>query len=216
MQGAIGKGGGRRRNNDKKSEAVFSAVRATYQKGDLMNQETGAVYYRGKPRFGKNSKYKELMQTIFLAEPLRWNDQLKVYTAKVYNETQLDKAKDAHKSLDDEEKADLEKSNNEVDTSVFNFDKFKEPIITSMPINIDDNVLHAFGGMTYPWKDILTKVGYEFKSVVNGQQAQLWVGPPDIKQELIDQFLDYGFELDEYDGVDDEEEEPANEQFVDH
>ena len=58
-------------------------------------------------------------------------------------------------------------------------------------------------------------MGYEFKSVINGQQAQVWVGPADIKQELIDQFLDYGFELDEYDGVDDEEQ-PADEQFADH
>ena len=132
-----------------------------------------------------------------------------------YTREQLDKAKEAHKSLDDEEKTDLEKSNNQVDDSVFNFDKFKEPIITSMPINFEDNVLHAFGGMTYPWKDILNKKGYEFKSVINGQLAQVWIGPPDIKQELIDQFLDYGFELDEYDGVDEEEEEPAIEQSDD-
>ena len=40
--------------------------------------------------------------------------------------------------------------------------------------------------------------------MINGQQAQLWVGPADIKQELMDQFLDYGFELDEHDGVDEE------------
>ena len=59
-------------------------------------------------------------------------------------------------------------------------------------------------------------MSYEFKNVINGQQAQLWVGPADIKQELMDQFLDYGFELDEYDGVADVEEQPADEQFEDH
>ena len=53
-------------------------------------------------------------------------------------------------SMDDEEAADLDKTSNQVDTSVFNFDKFKEPIITSMPINFDYKMLHAFGGMTYP------------------------------------------------------------------
>ena len=93
------------------------------------------------------------MQKIFLAEPLRWNDALKVYTAKVYNEKQLDKSKDAHKSMDAEEAADLEKTENQVNASVFNFDKFKLPIISSMPINFDDKMLHAFGGMTYPWKE---------------------------------------------------------------
>ena len=211
LQGAIGKGGGRRRNHTK-SKAVFSAVRATYQKGELMHKKTGSIYYRGKCNFGKNDKFKDMLAKCFLAETLRWNDALKLYTAKIYTEKQLEKIKEAHKSMDDEEAADLEEA--EVDPDLFEFEEFKKPIITSMPIKIEDKMLHAFGGMTYPWKEILKQMGYEFKSNINGQQAQLWVGPDDIKIELMDQFIDYGFELDEYDGLDEQEAEEAG--FADH
>ena len=43
----------------KLSPAMFSVVRAKYQKGDLKNTLTGTVYFRGKPRYRNNDTFKE-------------------------------------------------------------------------------------------------------------------------------------------------------------
>ena len=207
---------GRRGKQPTVGKAVFSAVRAKYQKGEKESQLTGAVYYRGKPRYGKNEKYKTVMQPHLLAESLRWNDQLKLYTGKVYNMTQLLKLKETHASLDEEEAKDLEAPSNQIDQDLFNFDECKEPMITSLPLTIDDVEYHAFGGMTYPFKDMLKDEGFNFKHLVDGQVAQVWAGDPDKKMTLMDAMIDYGFTLDEYDGVESADEEPDDDSFVDH
>ena len=65
---------------------MFSIVRAKYQKGDLKDTLTGAVYFRGKPRYGGNDTFKEKVNAKLLVENLRWNDELKLYTATMVRE----------------------------------------------------------------------------------------------------------------------------------
>ena len=78
---------GRRRSNSS-SPAKFTLFQAKYTKGDYEGQLTGNIYFRGKPRYGDNEKFKELFNKLTLAERLRWNDELKLYTVKVYTATQ--------------------------------------------------------------------------------------------------------------------------------
>ena len=68
----------------KLSPAMFSVVRAKYQKGDLKDSFTGAVYFRGKPRYRNNDTFKDKVNAKLLTENVRWNDEFKCYTAKVY------------------------------------------------------------------------------------------------------------------------------------
>ena len=63
-------------------KAIYSLVRATYQKGEKKDQYSGAIYYRGKPRWGMNDKYKAKLIPSMLAKSLRWNDELKLYSGQ--------------------------------------------------------------------------------------------------------------------------------------
>ena len=79
-------GGKTRRKNHGTDKATFDLVQARYQKGDKTGQLTGAIYYRGKPRFGNNERYKQLVEAVMLAEKLRWNDELKLYTGMCWSD----------------------------------------------------------------------------------------------------------------------------------
>lgn len=74
---------GRRRSNPS-SPAKFTLFAATYQKGDKEGQLTGNIYFRGKPHYSQNEQFKELFHKLTLAERLKWNSELKLYTVKVY------------------------------------------------------------------------------------------------------------------------------------
>ena len=78
---------GRRRSNPS-SPAKFTLFAATYQKGDKEGQLTGNIYFRGKPHYSQNEQFKELFHKLTLAERLKWNSELKLYTVKVYTATQ--------------------------------------------------------------------------------------------------------------------------------
>ena len=80
-QGSSNKAG--RRGAAKKTKARLEFVRATYQKGNSAGNLTGAVYMRGVPSYGCNEIYKEKVNAKLLTETLRFNTELKVYTAKV-------------------------------------------------------------------------------------------------------------------------------------
>ena len=77
---------GKRRRNHGTDKATFDLIQARYQKGDKSGQLTGAIYYRGKPRYGHNERYKNLVEAVMLAEKLRWNDELKLYTAMCWSD----------------------------------------------------------------------------------------------------------------------------------
>jgi len=64
---------------------------AKYQQGANKNAPSGTIYLRAKPRYKANEAFKAVLKKLLLAEPLRWNDVLKLYTTKVYTITQSDK-----------------------------------------------------------------------------------------------------------------------------
>ena len=56
---------------------------------------------------------------------------------------------------------------------------------------------------TYPWKDALKKEGFEFDGI-----TKLWLAPIDTDtSELEAKFKEYGFPVEYYDGVADEDED---------
>ena len=60
-----------------------------------------------------------------------------------------------------------------VDESIF--DDANAVDITMFPLVVDGELNMAVGGTTYPFKDILTKEGFTFKNIVNGQALKLWL-----------------------------------------
>lgn len=201
------------RRSDKSGKSKFSLVEAKYQKGDKKGELTGAVYYRGKPRYGKNDIFKQKLQKKLLKERLRWNDELKVYTAKIYNAIQAKLLLEQQKMVSAEDEADLEDT--VVDESVF--ENAKPCELAMFPIEVDGTMMGAVSGPTYPWGDELTEKGFAFKHIVNGQPMQLWLAPlKDVDfDELEAMFTEYGFPTTKYDGVamgtDDEDDEQDDE-----
>ena len=56
------------------------AVKAKFQKGEKKDEYSGAIYFRGKPRYGNNEIFKAKVGDKLLAETLRWNDEFKLYS----------------------------------------------------------------------------------------------------------------------------------------
>ena len=82
--------------------------------------------------------------------------------------------------------------------------------ITMVPIVVDGADKLALGGATYAFKEELKERGFSFHNSVNGEDGvQLWLAPADTanKEELEELIAEYGFVLDEYDGVDEDEDE---------
>ena len=73
----------------------------------------------------------------------------------------------------------------------------------------------AEGVTSYPFKDILTNHGFTFKNTVNDQPLRLWLrvepeGQPDMDADDFEAlFEEYGFEVDRYDGEDEDEDADA-------
>ena len=195
----------------KVQKAVFSLVRATYQKGDKKDQYSGAIYYRGKPRWGMNDKYKAKLIPNMLAESLRWNDELKLYSGKVWTAKQAQLILDAMREVSAEDENDL--TDVTVDETIF--DDAKEAAIKIFPITVAGELNLAIGGTTYPFKDILKKHGFGFHNIVNDQPLNLWLrvepeAQPDMDADDLEALFDkYGFEVDRYDGVEGSEDEDA-------
>ena len=121
-------------------------MRAKYQKGDKMDALSGAVYFRGKPRFGNNEVFKGKVQPNLLAEGLRWNDEIKLYTAKVYTPEQVIKIRECMKTVSKDDEADLTESAPTDDEifEVFDFDERK---------SVDIRIIAEFNHTTArtPW-----------------------------------------------------------------
>ena len=195
----------------KVQKAVFSLVRATYQKGDKKDQYSGAIYYRGKPRWGMNDKYKAKLIPNMLAESLRWNDELKLYSGKVWTANQAQLILDSMRQVSAEDENDL--TDVTVDETIF--DDAKEAAIKIFPITVAGELNLAIGGTTYPFKDILKKHGFGFHNIVNDQPLQLWLrvepeAQPDMDADDLEALFDkYGFEVERYEGVEGSDDEDA-------
>ena len=88
--------------------------------------------------------------------------------------------------------------------SIFDFPEFKPPVLTSMPVTVNGNELHAYGGNTYPFKDYFKSIGYKFMRDVEGlENYSLWVGDAAACEEFEEKANAYGFSIDAYDGVGD-------------
>ena len=201
----------------KAAKATFAVVAATYQKGDKAGQYTGAVYMRSKPRYGLNEAYKAALAPHLLAEGLRWNDELKVYTAKVYTIKQAQMLLDITRDLDDKHKEDLDES---VDESPFEHARDAEihvfPMtVTDGPTGQNEDVV-AIAGMTYPFKNELMKRGFIFKNTVNGTAGvQLWLKAMDADdpetEELVCFMEKYGFTVEQHDAVEFDDDDAKEE-----
>ena len=142
-----------------------------------------------------------------LAERLRWNDELKLYSVKVHTAEQAGMILDAMRKVSADDEKDL--ADIAVDESIF--DDANAVDITMFPLVVDGELNMAVGGTTYPFKDILTKEGFSFKNIVNGQALKLWLRvEPEAKLDVDDLealFEKYGFVVERYDGVQDADED---------
>jgi hypothetical protein len=191
----------------KMSKAVFSLVKAVIQKGDKAGQESGAIYARMKPKYGQNDTFKESILHDVLAEPIRWNDELKVYTVRVYTIKQATMILEKMRKLPGCDK-DLP---TEADESVF--ENAKPTEINIVPMLVHDGPtsqnqdMIALQGATYPFKDYIKGKGFTFHNTVNNMEGiNVWLAPTAEVDtaELTAHFEKYGFTVDEHDGAEEE------------
>jgi hypothetical protein len=187
----------------KVSPAVFSVIKAMYQKGPNKNEPTGNVYLRAKPRYYNNEKFKQAVGKLCLAEPLRWNTELKLYTAKVYTIEQCNKILNEMRSYDGG--IDLPEA---VDETVFEGARPVDIQIIETVIQ-DGEEYVGVGGSTYPFKDELKDRGFKFQATINGKLVQLWLKPKDDVDldDLAVLFTEYGFDVEQYEAIDEEDME---------
>ena len=150
---------------------MFTLIKARYQKGDKKDAFTGAIYLRGKPTYGNNKKFKDKLFPVFLKERLRWNDELKLYTAKVYTPEQAIMVLDNMREVSEE----CEKSLNDISVDESIFDDAKEAIITMFLLEVEGTMMLALAGTAYPWGDMLKKEKFSFEHIVNSEPPNLWL-----------------------------------------
>ena len=185
-----------------KSVAVFMLIAAKYQKGDKAGQFTGAIYFRGVPLYVQNETFKTMLHKHTLTEVLRLNTELKLYTCKVWTAKQARMLLKAMKELD----GCAQYVPEDIDESIFEHANATEISIIN---NIDVEVTTMVGlhGTTFPFKEILKEKGFTFLNELNGfDGVSMWIAPQatvDI-EDLVALFHEYGFEVDMFDGVDED------------
>ena len=139
-----------------------------------------------------------------LVENLRWNDQLKLYTAKVFTPEQAVMIREAMKMVAAEDEADLQATapTDEDISDIFDFPEAKSTDIDMIAsIEVDGDEKTAIGGDTYAFKDLIKKAGFEFDGT-----KMMWLAPVDTDTtELEDTFEEYGFNIEKYDAVAEDE-----------
>ena len=198
----------------KEAHAVFTLVKAKFQKGEKKDEYSGAIYFRGKPRYGNNEIFKAKVGDKLLAETLRWNDEFKLYSAKVYTAEQAHMVLDAMRMVSEKDERDL--ASVTVDETIF--DDAHRAEIKIFPLEVegdgDINLNLAIAGTTYPFNKILKQAGFTFHNMVNGQPLKLWLREESEDQPEVDagnleeMFEEYGFTVDKYvyDGVAEDDE----------
>ena len=169
---------------------------------------------RAVPRYGQNEKFKQLLFDLLLGEPLRWNDELKKYTAKVFTAKQAQTILEAMRTL---EGADKDLSDHEVDDSIFDVEK---TTITIVPFSVasswlaaddeqkdDGTEVEVIGicGSTFAFRVMLKTHGFVFRTNLPDEPGvQVWIKKAkdaDDLEELEELFAEYGFAVDKYDCV---------------
>ena len=228
-----------RRSGARTSKARLEFVRAKYQKGDSVGTYTGAVYMRGVPSYGFNQTYKDKVNAKLLTEELRFNTELKMYTAKVYSPEQAIFVREAAKMVCEADEVPLrpcvarafermpaapvsdarcalacvvraqktlveEAPTDEDIFKIFDFAERKPINIDNVPFTHESNAVIGFGGPTYPFKNDFKAAGFEFRGIVDAAPIQMWVAEADADTaDLEEKMAEYGFNLIEYDDVDD-------------
>ena len=196
-------------NANKISTAMFKLVKAIYQKGDKKGQLSGAIYFRGKPRFHMNEIFKDKVGGVLLEEQLRWNAELKLYTARVFTYEQAGMVLEAMRMVSEADEKDLKEV--EIDEAIFEDANPTE--IKMFPLEVEGEMKEAIAGTTYPFKSILKAAGFTFHNVVNDAPMKLWLREMSEAQPEVDfddleaTFEKYGFTVERYDGVGADEEE---------
>jgi hypothetical protein len=195
--------------SSKNPSAMFDIVKAKYMKGEHTGQETGNVYFNGKPAYGENDEFKNKVMPLLLCEPMRWSHERKFYTAKIYNAIQAKKMYNAMMTLSttsglpDEAEADTI-----IDAA---FEGITPAEIEMSEVMVDGVEMFGIRGSTFPFKDKLKEIGFAYNKEVNGDDtAKMWLAKLPLateKDELINMFQEYGFTVTIYD-EDDSEDEP--------
>lgn len=200
-------------SNKKVSKAVFSLVKAIYQKGEKKGEHSGWIYFRGKPRYGSNEIFKDKVNGVTLEERLRWNDEVKLYTVRVYTYEQAVMVLEHMRMVSELDEKDLKDV--EVDEAIF--ENANATDIKMFPLEVEGEMNEAIAGTTYPFKSVLKEAGFTFHNMVNEQPLNLWLrvmseDQPEVDfNELETYFEKYGFTVDKYDGVGADEEEDGEE-----
>ena len=215
-----------KRRNHTNNGATFDLYPAVYQKGDKAKQLTGKIYFRGKPRYGNNERFKELVNAVMLTENVRWNDDLKLYTGLVWSDKIAIKMLNAMLNVralptklpnasltltrflwqvSDADAADLPTEVPHAKLELF--DAAKSNALTLVPVTVNDEIRTAIGGPTYAWKQILPTKGFQFTTEFQGKAVQLWLSKETLDNddidELVTEFEDFGFPVTKYDGLND-------------
>ena len=200
--------------------ATLEYIAARYQKGDKVNQLSGNIYARFKPRalarshhrnrspsltvcamFGHNAAAKAILATLLYSEAPRWNPDLKCYTFKVHTASQAKEINTALRALDGHE-ADLPEN---ADLAVF--DGKEPPMIrlipqdlTHGPTSLSQQVI-VLDGDTYPLRDTIKELGFQFTRNFNGEDGvNVWVAPEDTTDNdlVINTIQEKGWKMDVY------------------
>lgn len=205
-----------RRRSGKKSKASFEIKPAEYQKGDKTGEKSGGMLFLGAPSYGKNDTFRDKLVPVLLAETLRWSMELKKFMAKVYTTKQARKILEAMKEVEGEAHGLPE----DIDEEVFVHAKpVSITLIKSMSCQkpddpgeeVNENYVGVTGN-TYPFKEHLKKLGFTFHSNINGHDGvQFWILDKDEADvpALVDLFEEYGFDVDEYDELEENEDDEA-------
>ena len=199
-------GGNGFRKEKKVTGAVVTFVRAKYQKGDKLHQLTGNVYMQARPRYASNAIFKEKVGAKLLIEPMRWNNELKTYRAKIYSSKQAKMLRDTMKMLSPDDGNDLD-TNGPTDEDideVFDFEERKlAEISIILEFELDGEMTKAIGGMTFPWKETLQEAGFIFSF-----QTKMYHAPVDTDTDDIEAMFDeYGFDVETFEHMEVAEDE---------
>ena len=197
-----------RRGQSKDEKAVITFFRAKYQKGEMKGTFSGNVYMHGKPRYNKKQKSNEIFKAklnekMLGDSKLRWNDDLKMYMARVYSIEQAIMLRDSAKMVSKEDEQDLDENGptDEDITGMFDFAEYKAKdfdfkIIKE--VELDGKMTQGVGGYTFLFKDDLEALEFQFS-----YKTRLWHGPTDTDlTDLEEKIVKYGFNVDNFDGVD--------------
>ena len=164
----------------------------------LQRLHAGAVYLHGKPRIGNNEVFKEKVNTLLLEERVRWNDELKKFTAKVCTPEQVIMIREAMKMVSEKDEEDLNESapTDEDIADVFDFAEVKSTTINIIEcIDVNGEEKKAIAGATYQFKTKITNAGFNFDRTIN-----MWLAPVGTDTAELEEMMDkYGFTVDTYD-----------------